>query len=373
MSAARTRTSTALRYGQVIRFSLGAESEAPSNTWDLLQAPSQRSLRSSASSSARTTTAGSSTMAELVPFDPRRVELGGPIGAPSQPPMFEGYPDVQAETGAPREYLAIVRRHWVLFGSIVSTVLAITVYFVLTAPPQFRATSVIRLADARRAMTGSAGSEVSDVIGRETDVILSQIQVLQSRQLAREVVMREGLRLSPAEGQPYIDELTAVTVSDSADADSVRLSFREADFSLTDGRQTVTGSYGARAELRGVSVVVSKRPQVASASFHVISTDAAIQLVLDQFRANPRPKTDIIDLTYVGGEPHYARRVANAMALTFQSYSGERTQAQSRRRRIFLEEQLKQTDIQLKGSMADYSNYRSGQQVFSSKEMASAQ
>src|SRR5215217_6113335 len=130
MSAALTLTSTALRYGQVIRFSSAGAAEAPSNIWDLSQAPSQPSPRSSASSSARTTTAGSSTMAELVPFDSRRVELGGPIGAPSQPPMFEGYPDVQAETGGPREYLAIVRRHWVLFGSIVATVLAITLYFV---------------------------------------------------------------------------------------------------------------------------------------------------------------------------------------------------------------------------------------------------
>src|SRR4051812_3186780 len=132
MSAVPTRTSTVLRYGQAIRSSSGAVAEAPLNTWDLSQALSQPSPRSSASSSARTTTAaGSKTMAELVPFDARRVELGQPIGVHSQPPMFEGYPDPQAETGGPREYLAIVRRHWLLFGSIVATILAITLYFVL--------------------------------------------------------------------------------------------------------------------------------------------------------------------------------------------------------------------------------------------------
>lgn len=312
-------------------------------------------------------------MAELVPYDHRRVEVGPVHGGGGPSSMFEGYPETEPESRGIREYIAIVRRHWILFSSIVVAALALTVYLVVTAAPQYRAVSVIRLADARRAMTGAAGSEVSDVIGRETDVLLSQIQILQSRQLARTVVLREGLRFVPVENQPYLPELQAIQVSENVTADSVSLAFRDDGYSVTDGHQTVAATYGAPAGIGGVSFVVTAKPRLRSANFHVISTDAAMQRLLDNFRATPRPKTDIIDLAYVSNEPHRAQQIANAMSLTFQSYSGQTAQSQSRRRRIFLEEQLKQTDVLLRNAMAAYSNFRSGQQVFSSKEMASAQ
>ena len=61
------------------------------------------------------------------------------------------------------------------------------------------------------------------------------------------------------------------------------------------------------------------------------------------------------------------------MALTFQDHNTSGAQQASRRRRIFLEEQMRQTDAMLQSAMADYSAYRSGQQVFSSREKASAQ
>jgi tyrosine-protein kinase Etk/Wzc len=61
------------------------------------------------------------------------------------------------------------------------------------------------------------------------------------------------------------------------------------------------------------------------------------------------------------------------MALTFQAHNTSGAQQASRRRRIFLEEQMKQTDAMLESAMAQYSSYRSGQQVFSSKEKATAQ
>lgn len=285
--------------------------------------------------------------------------------------MFEGYPDPNTQSEGLRQYIAIVRRHWLLFSTIVIAVLALTTYLILSAPARYRAVSVIRLTDTRRAMMGT--QDPSDVLGRETDVLLSQIQVLQSRQLAREVVEREGLRLAAIPAQPYLKEIGAVVVTDSAAVDSLELSFRDTGFAATAGGETISGGYGAPFSIRGVSFVVASKPPVSSARFHVIPLDEAIQHVQDGFRATPRSKTDIIDLEYVSTEPHEAQRIANAMALTFQSYSGETAQDQSRRRRIFLEEQLKQTDIQLRGAMSEYSSFRSAQQVFSSKEMASAQ
>jgi capsular exopolysaccharide synthesis family protein len=310
-------------------------------------------------------------MAELVPFNNPRTELIQ--HQPLNTGIPEGYPEIEPEGRGFREYLAIVRRHLLLFSSIVVVALGVSLYFILTAPPRYRGVSVIRLADARRAMTGGAGSEVSDVLGRETDVLLSQIQILQSRQLARTVVAREGLQLLPVANQPFIRQLQGVQVSDSATADSLAVTFDIDGFSVNDTRTTVNAAYGARVEIGGIQMTFTSKPEVRAAAFKVIPADVAMQDLLDNFRATPRPKTDIIDLTYVTGEPHRAQQIANAMALNFQAYSGQVAQAQSKRRRIFLEEQLKQTDVLLREAMNTYSSFRSGQQVFSSREMASAQ
>jgi capsular exopolysaccharide synthesis family protein len=61
------------------------------------------------------------------------------------------------------------------------------------------------------------------------------------------------------------------------------------------------------------------------------------------------------------------------MAKAFQAHNAATSQLQSKRRRIFLEAQLKQTDSMLGSAMAGYNVYRSRQQVFNSKEKATAQ
>src|SRR4029434_1418220 len=93
----------------------------------------------------------------------------------------EGYPEVVTESTGIKDYLALVRRQlWVVL-SIVAVCLAITSWFVLRAPDRYMANAVVRLADTRRAMTGNAeGGSYEQVLGREADVLLSQVQVLQS-------------------------------------------------------------------------------------------------------------------------------------------------------------------------------------------------
>lgn len=313
-------------------------------------------------------------MAEIVPYRhrpngemPPSREIGG-----ISPGYPEGYPEPQSQTAGIREYLAIVRRQIWLVLAVVIMIVGPTVYSVTKAVPQYRAVSTIRLAnDSRRSLAGEMSG--FDGVGRETDVLQSQIQILSSEAVAAEATDLDGLRLRPAPKSQFVDELTDIRVPDSTAVDSISVSFGPASATAKTGTAEASAPYGQPLEIGGVSFTVAKRPPVGSTALRVVSRDAATGEALGGFSASPRPKTDIIDLSYVGLEPHQARRVTNAIAKAFQAHNAETSQLQSRRRRVFLEGQLKQTDSMLNAATLAYSSYRSRQQIFSSRDKASAQ
>lgn len=310
-------------------------------------------------------------MSDIVPY-----RSGGYTPPPREiiPPGYpEGYAEPQSDTAGVREYFAIVRRQIWLVLAVVIIVVGPTVYSVMQIAPRYRAVSTIRLADdARRQLAGDQQSPF-DVIGRETDLLQSQIQIMTSEAVANEAVAQSGLRLRPAPRMPFVDEMTNITVADSATADSISISFGPTSVIATTRRTQASAAYGQPLQIEGVSFTVTKRPPVGVTVMELVAKEDAAAEALSGFSANPRPKTDIIDLSYVGLEPHQARRMTNAMALAFQAHNAVTSQLQSKRRRIFLEGQLKQTDSMLAAATAASSNFRSRRQVFSSKEKASAQ
>ncbi|MFN2601732.1 MAG: polysaccharide biosynthesis tyrosine autokinase [Gemmatimonadaceae bacterium] len=310
-------------------------------------------------------------MSDIVPY-----RSGGYTPPPREiiPPGYpEGYAEPQSDTAGVREYFAIVRRQIWLVLAVVIIVVGPTVYSVMQIAPRYRAVSTIRLADdARRQLAGDQQSPF-DVIGRETDLLQSQIQILTSEAVADEAVDQSGLRLRPAPTMPFVDEMTNITVSDSATTDSISISFGPTSVIATTRRTQASASYGQPLHIEGVSFTVTNRPPVGATVMQVVTKEDAAGEALGGFSATPRPKTDIIDLSYVGLEPHQARRMTNAMALAFQAHNAVTSQLQSKRRRIFLEGQLKQTDSMLAAATAASSNFRSRRQIFSSKEKASAQ
>ena len=312
-------------------------------------------------------------MPHIVPYDPRRPRL-----LETDPTLREGgaggYAEPTHESAGLREYFAIFRRHpWLILGMVFAAT-AVTFYRVGTAPPRFGATSTVKLADTRRAVTGlSEGSPYGEMMGRETDLLASQIQVLLSRQLAGEAVDQAGLRLAPAPEQPYVAEIRDIVVGASTSASSLRFTFGPDGYAVQGSGSPVVSRYGQSLDVNGVTLTVSGQPRVSGTVYQVMSRDGAVGTLLGGLRASPRAHTDIIDLNYTGSEPHYAQAVANTVALAFQLHSAQSAQQQSKRRRLFLEEQLQQTGAQLQKAMNDYSNYRSRRQVFSSREKASAQ
>ena len=270
----------------------------------------------------------------------------------------------------------MIQRHWWVVIVVAAVAIAYTANSAMKERPRYRAASTVRLVDARRAVAGNmAGPETGQPgFGYQSDPIESQIQVLMSGAVAAVAVDLKGLRLVPAQGFAWVDEIKDVAVSDSATASSIKLKFQTNDFTISSGNKQAPALYGVPAELDGVRLTVAKRPAYTdSVQFDVLSRDGAIGYVSGGFQASSRPRTDILDLTYTGNERWEAMRIANAMAEAFKIHNASSAKDLSARRRQFLENQLRQTDSMLAVAQANYSAFRSSRQVFSSTQAAGAE
>jgi len=280
--------------------------------------------------------------------------------------VFDGQrPDPQVPW---RTALGTARRYWwlVLGGPVVTV--GLTFLWIWLSPSEYRATAVLRLADARRALT--RGVEQTTVEpARSTEQLLSQIQMLRSRWVARAVVDSVGLRLKPNYRGFSPALLTDVRVEPDALADTLQLEFRAADFTVNG----MAVAYGTPARLNGVSFTIAARPATRKARWVVLPREAAIDQLIERVRTSRRPATSIVDVSYTVRRPALAQRVVNTLAAVFQSLDARGAQDQSRRRRIFLDEQLRRTDSLLAQAQLALSAFRSREQVYSSRDKLAAQ
>ena len=285
-----------------------------------------------------------------------------------------GYPDVTTTRSMVglRDVLAVARRSWLilLVGTIIGGMAA--GFIAYREEPGYRATAVLRLADARRGIAGGIEAPAAE-IGRLTNPLLSQIQILRSRGVLGQVVDAEGLRLSPYFRGFAARLLTEVSVDATAPVDTLHLKFDSTHVTVRGTRLTVRARYGEPVVLDGVRFVVNGRPKAREGTWYVLSREAAIDELVLRLRVLPRAQTDIIDVSYVAQRPWVAQRVVNSVVTTFQRVNAQSAQDQSRRRRIFLFEQLQQTDSMLARAQFALSSFRSRRQVSSSREKLTAQ
>lgn len=293
------------------------------------------------------------------------------------PPVFgptgAGY--AEEETVDLREILSVLRRNLLLVLGIAGVIVAATAFLVLRQVPEYRATAVLRLQDARGAMTGGiAGAALEGMpVGRTVDPIVSAVQVLRSRSVASEVIDSTGLRLRSTATGFSAGELTAVRVAEPGISDTLQLRFDESAVVVRNGEGETRAAYGDTVFLSGVQFVVPERPRVDAAEVIVLTQQQAIERFHRGLGATIREQTDVIDVTYVDRNPRWAQQIANTAVRVFQSESAEAAQQQARRRRIFLEEQLGQTDAELSIAQMALTDFQRREGVSSSQEKMAAQ
>jgi len=265
-----------------------------------------------------------------------------------------------------------VRRHlWLLAGMTIAAGI-IMVAMVLRDEPVYRANAVVRIADARRSLT-SGLEEADKVDDRVISPILSHIQLLRSRSLAGTIVDSLGLRLKPSFDGFKARLLVDAYVDRDAPPDTLRLRFLPTSMEVRSSTQVATAAYGSPVRLEGIRLTVAAKPEADEAMWFIMSRERAIDVVLEQLRAKPRQVTNIVDISFVADRPALAAEVVNAAVYAFQAANAEAAQQQSRRRRIFLEEQLAGTSAQLEEAQQALASFRSNTQLFSSREKMAAQ
>ena len=89
--------------------------------------------------------------------------------------------DTLLESG--RHVIGLARRHWFVVMASVAAAVLFAFFVIHRSVPLYRAKAVIRLQNKTQQMAGGLGVATgSDMLGRSADPILSQVQVLESRE-----------------------------------------------------------------------------------------------------------------------------------------------------------------------------------------------
>jgi polysaccharide biosynthesis transport protein len=293
-----------------------------------------------------------------------------------------GHPVVPTDGITPGEVLRAIRQNRSLFFIGAALAIALTALVVFGSPANYAARAVIRMASERRTLT-SGVEDAPQALDRAVDPLLSAVQVLTSRTLVGSVVDSLGLRLQPLHGFSLnaplfgrrlpVGALQQVTVDSIAPVDTLLLRFSRAGVTARSRSSYGTARFGDTLRIGPVSLTVRGKPPMNYAIMAIEQRDVAIDQALQRLKVTPRPGTDVIDVRFLDPDPAIAQRFANQLVRQFQAANGHQAQDQARRRREFLGEQLRVTDSLLVLAEAGLSQFRSRQQMGSSRDNLSAE
>ena len=308
------------------------------------------------------------------PFVPQRwVEPTAPV--PQFDPRDDGAPAGQESVLAILvNFIGLVRRNWQIVLAETVAALLVAALLIHLDQPLYRAMATIRYEDKSRALSGGLGGGAAEQLGGPaTDPLLTQIQVLQSRAVATEVVNREGLRVTIDPARIADGLVQDVQVPDEGTNEKLEATFGSGTYSISDGRAVATATYGSPVKLGGVQLTVGRRPDVDKAVLQVAPLDRAVDNFISALRGRPRERTDIIDVTYESPNPGVAKLVANAAVMVFQDHNATSAKQESVRRRKFIEDQLRKTETLLSEAEASHNQFRSRERVYSSQDKLKSQ
>lgn len=267
------------------------------------------------------------------------------------------------------EFLSLVRRNWkVVLGATLGS-LAIVFVQLQFDHPLFRAKAVIRFEDKGRALSGGLGGSGAQRLGGPvTDPLLTQIQMLQSRAVARIVVEREGLRVQADKPGLPGGWMQNVSIASPTLQGKIDLNFVHDSVIAHMGGAVATARYGEPVRIAGTEFTVLRRPREDNVVLSIAPLERAVDGLLVRLHGRDRERTDIIDVTYENASPTVAQAVANTAVEVFQAMNAQASKQVSVRRRQFIEEQLHKTETLLSEAQASHNRFRTSHQVYSSQE-----
>lgn len=270
------------------------------------------------------------------------------------------------------QIFGILRRRYRLVLLITVLGAAAGAFLASREPPTYRAGAVLRVAGERRSLTGEM-EEPTPVQSRTTDPILSLIQLVKSRSVLGAVVDSLGLQLQSRTPEFSTGQISHLAVDPRAAGDSVVLEFAPDQVTARYAGRQVSGAYGQALPLGPVRFAVTARPELPRAVLGIAPREAMIDWLVGGVGVTGRAGTDLIDVAFVSSDPRLAQQIVNRTVQIFQAMNVQAAKEKSRRRRVFLEEQLAQTDSTLGKAQAALAGFRSRQQIASSENKLAAE
>ena len=292
------------------------------------------------------------------------------------PPASGRRPVDDSTIGLP-ELVAMLRRRIWLVLLCVALGGGLAFFLHSRQEPTYRATAVIAVQDPRSQMSPEVGGYDRWWYSGWIDPLRSTLEALNSGRVLGRIVDQEGLRLRPVLEEevspPSI--LEDVRVGEFALPDTLVLSFSASEVAVESRRlgEGVRGLYGQRLDVGEISFRVLQPPPVPRATFALVEREMAVAFLAGGLTSQPRPETNVVDVTFTASDPELAQRVVNRAVMVFQDHSSAQARGESQRRKAFLEEQLTLADITLRAAQTDLAEFRSQEQVVSSQAQGASE
>lgn len=265
---------------------------------------------------------------------------------------------------------------WIDFGDIVGALrrniwliviaaaigLGVAAYLVSGQETRYTALAVIRLIEKR--VEGSP--MVEDVPMGQLDPLTSELMVLRGRNVLGRAVDEHGFRIFSSEtGAPAAFIEDAEVTLDPGESGVVRLEYGPGGVSYGPPSDRQTVSYGEPIVVSGARFVVPSRPTRPSEVLRVVSRDMAIDYLTLGLNTETMVGTGGVTVTFAASSPGIPPLAVNAIVEEYQKVNAENSRENVRRRRAFLEEQLRSTDSLQMAAQAGLSGFRAREQAYS--------
>jgi len=246
------------------------------------------------------------------------------------------------------DYINLVYRHRVLIIVVfVITTLGAWI-FSLLSPPVYQASSIVKLALKETRL--NVIPEISPSL-RTVDPVQSQIEIIKSRALLENLVMKHGLNISfltPVDAF----EFDTLWTTRRAKEGIYTVKFKGEYFQVfaPDGSVIGNGRLGEPFDggVLGFLIRAKREDYPLVIKFIVTAPDRVALSLKGIFRVTQKGQTDLAVISAQGSSPDFVKKMADALADEYVAFTLYGMQEEAKALRSFLEEQLDKVERELR-------------------------
>lgn len=248
-----------------------------------------------------------------------------------------------------RDLVTAVRRRWWAVLAVFIVVVAIGIWRTVNQPRLYEASVTVRIQEGQSPLPGVQAPGAT--MDWRVDRLLSEQQVIKSQIVGERVAKALGLRVAVSGSKKVrfssiFDSIPPKIIGEPS-VTEYRLALGRNDYALTGGG-TRYGPvpYGRVLDAGGLVLQLMHRPNVDDdeVTLSIMPLAAAAGGVRGGVSTRVVPQTDIVEITYQGGDPKLVRDIANTVATSYASFSSETQKSSARGKSEFIMEQLKKQE-----------------------------